>query len=51
MELSTRLLLLAILNCFISIGSMMWKMNKNMDDRQMSSDRLTHTNHIKKSEE
>lgn len=34
MELSTLLLFLAILICPISMGIMMWKMNKN-DDRHM----------------
>ena len=51
MELSTLLLLLAILVCPISMGIMMWKVNKNMDDRHMKSDQLTHSHHIKKSEE
>ena len=33
MELNTLLLILAVLICPISMGIMMWKMNKNMDDR------------------
>lgn len=35
MELNTLLLILAALICPISMGIMMWKMNKNMDDRHM----------------
>ena len=53
MELSTLLLFLAILICPISMGIMMWKMNKNMDDRHMhmKSDDSSHADHIKKIEE
>ena len=53
MELSNLLLLLAILICPISMGIMMWKMNKNMDHRHMhmKSDDSTHAGHIKKSKE
>ena len=51
-ELSTLLLLLAILVCPISMGIMMWKMNKNMDDRHthMKSDDSVHADHVKKTE-
>ena len=53
MELSTLLLFLAILICPISMGIMMWKMNKNMDDHHIhvKSDDSVHDDHIKKSEE
>jgi len=53
MELSTLLLLLAIFVCPISMGIMMWKMNKNMDNHHthMKSDGSVHTDHVKKSEE
>ncbi len=53
MELSRLLLFLAILICPISMGIMMWKMNKNMDDRHMNMkpDDPAHVDHIKKSEE
>ena len=53
MELSTLLLLLAILVCPSSMGIMMWKMNKNMDtpNMDMKSDDSVHADHIKKSEE
>ena len=52
MELSTLLLFLAILICPISMGIMMWKMNKNKDDRQMrmKPDDKMHPGHIKKGE-
>ena len=52
MELSTLLLFLAILICPISMGIMMWKMNKNKDDHQMhmKSDDKIHPGHIKKRE-
>ena len=33
MELNTLLLILAVLICPISMGIMMWNMNKNMDHR------------------
>ncbi len=36
MELSTLLLILAILVCPITMGIMMWKMNKNMDNHHMN---------------
>ena len=53
MELNTLLVLLAILICPISMGIMMWKMNKNMDDRDMhmKPNESAHSDHIKKSEE
>ncbi len=53
MELSTLLLFLAILICPISMGIMVWKMNKNMEDRHrhMNSDDSVHADNIKKSEE
>ncbi len=53
MELSTLILILAILACPICMGVMMWMMNKNMDNRQMpmKSDDSVHAGHIKKSEE
>ena len=53
MELSTLLLFLAILICPISMGIMMWKMNKNMDDhhRHMKSDDSAHVDHMTKSGE
>lgn len=53
MQLNSLLLLLAILICPISMGIMMWKMNKNMDDRHMhtKSNNSAHPDHIKKSEE
>lgn len=53
MELSTLLLFLAILVCPISMGIMMWKMNKNVDNRQMNikSDDSSRADHMKKSEE
>jgi hypothetical protein len=49
MELNTLLVLLAILVCPISMGIMMWRMNKNMDDRHMhmKSDDSTHDAYIK----
>lgn len=52
MELSTLLLFLAILICPISMGIMMWKMNKNMNDSQMhtKSDDKMHLGSIKKRE-
>jgi len=52
MELSTLLLFLALLICTISMGIMMWKMNKNMDDRHMhmKSDDKMSLGHIKKRE-
>ena len=53
MELSTLLLFLAILICPISMGIMMWRMNKNVDDRHMNmkSGDSAHADHPKKSEE
>lgn len=53
MELSTLLLFLAILICPISMGIMMWKMNKKMDNRHMNmkSENSAHVDHIKKSEQ
>jgi len=53
MELSTLLLFLAILICPISMGIMMWKLNKNMDSRhiRMRSDNSVYNDHVKKSEE
>lgn len=53
MELSTLLLFLAILVCPISMGGMMWNMNKNMDNRHMHmrSDNSVHNDHVNKSEE
>jgi hypothetical protein len=52
MELNTILLIAAVLICPISMGIMMGKMNKNMDNRHMptKSDDSVHTEHIKKSE-
>jgi hypothetical protein len=52
MELNTLLLILAVLICPISMGIMMWKMNKNMDNRHtnMKSDDSTHADHMKESE-
>ncbi len=52
MELNTLLLLLAILICPISMGIMMWKMNKNMDDHQahVKPDHSANADHIKKIE-
>lgn len=53
MELSTLLLFLAILVCPISMGIMMWKMNKNTGNRHMNmkSDDSSRADHMKKSEE
>jgi hypothetical protein len=52
MELNTILLIAAVLICPISMGIVMWKMNKNMDNRHMhtKSDDSAHAEHIKKSE-
>ncbi len=53
MQLITWLPLLAVLICPIVMGIMMWRMNKNMDDRHMNmkSDDSAHVEHIKKSGE
>jgi len=51
MELSTLILILAILACPICMSVMMWMMNKNMDNRHMKSDDSVHADHVKKSEE
>ena len=52
MQLITWLPLLAVLICPIVMGIMMWRMNKNMDDRHMDmkSDEQAHVEHIKTSE-
>mgnify|MGYP000111895359 CR=1 FL=1 len=52
MELSTLLLLLAIAACPISMGIMMRKMNKNMDDSHMKAkpDTTLDINHAEKGE-
>ena len=52
MELNSLLLLLAVLICPISMGIMMWKMNKNMDhSKHLESGDSAHADHMKKSEE
>jgi hypothetical protein len=52
MELNTILLIAAALICPISMGIVMWKMNKNMDSRHMhtKSDDSAYGEHMKKSE-
>ena len=52
MELNTLLLFLAILICPLSMSVMMWKMNKNVDNRHvlMMSKNLVHGGRVKKSE-
>ena len=51
MELNTLLLFLAVLVCPISMSIMMWRMNKNMQDRHMKSDHSVHSDPMKKGEE
>ncbi len=53
MQLNTVLPLLAILICPIVMGIMMWRMNKNMDNKQthMKSDDSARDDHIKRKEE
>ena len=50
MELNTLLLLLAVLVCPITMGIMMWRMNKNMNHHHthMKSDDSAHADHMKK---
>jgi len=50
MELNTLVLILAVLICPISMGIMMWNMNKNMDDRHthMKSDDSVISDHKNK---
>lgn len=52
MELSTLLLILAILACPICMGIMMWMMKKNMGDHHapMKSDDSIHVEHVRKGE-
>ena len=49
MELNSLLLLIAVLICPIFMGIMMWRMNKNMDDRHMhmKSDESAHADDLK----
>ncbi len=53
MEFNSLLLHVAILICPISMGIVMWKMNKNMDDHHVhiKSDDSVHVDHIKRKEE
>lgn len=52
MELSTLLLILAILACPICMDTMMWMMNKNMGNDQMcmKSEDSAHANAMKQSD-
>ena len=52
MNLNTVLLILAVLVCPITMSIMMWRMNKNMDDRQMhmKSNDSIHSNHTEAEE-
>ena len=50
MELDTLLIILAVLICPISMGIMMWKMNKNMDNSHIhpKSDNSVDSDHKNK---